>query len=66
MAQEATEPLGIAGDWDRMYVDGEWRSAPDRDRVGVSTGGWSVDELAEHFREDVAGDVELTRTDSYF
>ena len=35
MAQEATEPLGIAGDWDRMYVDGEWRSAPDREQISV-------------------------------
>ena len=41
-------------------------SDPTLDRVGVSPGGWSVDDLAEHFREDVAGDVELTRTDSYF
>ncbi|WP_435127050.1 SDR family oxidoreductase [Halobaculum sp. D14] len=41
-------------------------SEPTLDRVGVSPGGWTVDELAEHFRDDVAGDVDLTRTDSHF
>lgn len=41
-------------------------SEPTLDRVGVQPGGWTVDSLAEHFREDVAGDVDLTRTDSHF
>jgi NAD(P)-dependent dehydrogenase (short-subunit alcohol dehydrogenase family) len=41
-------------------------SEPTMDRVGVEPDGWTVDSLAEHFREDVAGDVEVTRTDSYF
>jgi NAD(P)-dependent dehydrogenase (short-subunit alcohol dehydrogenase family) len=41
-------------------------SEPSLDHVGVQPGGWSVDSLAEQFRENVAGDVDLTRTDSYF
>lgn len=41
-------------------------SEPTLDRVGVEPDGWTVETLADHFREDVAGDVELTRTESYF
>jgi hypothetical protein len=41
-------------------------SEPTLDRVGVSPGGWTLDSLAERFRADVAGDVDLTRTGSYF
>lgn len=41
-------------------------SEPSLDRVGVEPGGWSLESLAEHFREDVAGDADLTRTDSFF
>ncbi|QLG64161.1 aldehyde dehydrogenase family protein [Halorarum salinum] len=35
MAQEAAESLGIGGNWDRMYVDGEWRETSDRRRLSV-------------------------------
>ena len=35
MDQEAADPLGIGGDWDGMFIDGEWRSAPDRERLRV-------------------------------
>ncbi len=41
-------------------------SPPSLDHVGVRPGGWSLDSLAEHFRADVAGDLDLTRTESYF
>jgi NAD(P)-dependent dehydrogenase (short-subunit alcohol dehydrogenase family) len=41
-------------------------SEPSLDRVGVRPGGWSVDSLADRFREDVAGDVDLTRTETHF
>ncbi|MFB6269936.1 MAG: SDR family oxidoreductase [Halobacterium sp.] len=41
-------------------------SDPSLDRVGVEPDGWTVDSLATHFRDDVAGDADLTRTDSYF
>jgi hypothetical protein len=34
--------------------------------VGVNPGGWTLDALAEHFRADVAGDVDLTRTSNHF
>ncbi|MFB6091902.1 MAG: SDR family oxidoreductase [Haloquadratum sp.] len=33
--------------------------------TGVSPDGWTLDSLAEHFRDDVAADVELSRTESY-
>ncbi|MFC7078736.1 SDR family oxidoreductase [Haloarcula halophila] len=39
---------------------------PATEAVGVEPDGWSLDSLADHFREDVATDVELTRTDSHF
>lgn len=40
-------------------------SDPATEAVGVNPDGWSLESLAEHFREDVAADVELTRTESY-
>ena len=40
-------------------------SDPAMETVGVNPEGWTLDSLVEHFREDVAADVELTRTDSY-
>jgi len=41
-------------------------SDPAMDAVGVDPDGWTLDSLATHFREDVAADVELTRTDAHF
>ncbi|WP_324664402.1 SDR family oxidoreductase [Haloarcula sediminis] len=41
-------------------------SDPSMAAVGVEPDGWSLESLAEHFAEDVAADVELTRTDSHF
>ncbi|WP_254280470.1 SDR family oxidoreductase [Haloarcula marina] len=41
-------------------------SDPELQTVGVEPGGWTLDSLAEHFREDVAGDADLTRTDAHF
>lgn len=41
-------------------------SEPSLDHVGVQPGGWTLDSLAEQFRETVADDVELTRTASHF
>ncbi|MFC6725041.1 SDR family oxidoreductase, partial [Halobium palmae] len=41
-------------------------SDPEVERVGVRPGGWSLAELEETFREHVADDVELTRTERYF
>ena len=40
-------------------------SDPAMGAVGVSPDGWTLESLSEHFREDVAGDVELSRTESY-
>jgi NAD(P)-dependent dehydrogenase (short-subunit alcohol dehydrogenase family) len=40
-------------------------SDPAQTAVGVSPGGWRLEALVEHFRSDVAGDVELTRTDGH-
>ncbi|QCC47815.1 SDR family oxidoreductase [Halobellus limi] len=40
-------------------------SDPATEAVGVSPDGWTLESLSEHFREDVAGDVELSRTESY-
>lgn len=39
---------------------------PALERVGVRPGGWTLDELAERFRDDVAGDADLTRTENFF
>ena len=63
-SDEATDVTGctLYAGGDRVGVFSE----PSLDRVGVSPGGWTLDALAEHFREDVSGDVDLTRTDSYF
>ncbi|KOX95439.1 MULTISPECIES: SDR family oxidoreductase [Halorubrum] len=41
-------------------------SDPSMAAVGVEPDGWSLDSLAEHFADDVAADVELTRTDAHF
>lgn len=41
-------------------------SDPAMDAVGVDPDGWTLDSLATHFREDVAADAELTRTDAHF
>ena len=35
------------------------------DAVGVHPGGWDLESLRTHFREDVAADVSLSRTDSH-
>ncbi|MFD1686959.1 SDR family oxidoreductase [Halobellus litoreus] len=40
-------------------------SDPTMEAVGVCPDGWTLESLSEHFREDVAGDVELSRTESY-
>jgi len=40
-------------------------SDPAMEAVGVSPDGWTLESLAEHFREDVASDVDLSRTESY-
>ena len=38
---------------------------PSMETVGVNPDGWTLASLAEHFREDVAADVDLTRTESH-
>jgi len=40
-------------------------SDPELTHVGVRPGGWTAEDLAEHFRDDVADGVDLTRTDSH-
>ncbi|MGQ4556029.1 SDR family oxidoreductase [Halobellus sp. GM3] len=40
-------------------------SDPATEVVGVNPDGWSLESLTEHFREDVAADVDLSRTESY-
>ncbi|WP_049987467.1 SDR family oxidoreductase [Halobellus rufus] len=40
-------------------------SDPAMEAVGVAPDGWSLESLSEHFREDVASDVDLSRTESY-
>jgi len=37
-------------------------SDPEVRHVGYKDGGWSLDGIADRFREDVAGDVELNKT----
>ncbi|NIB99643.1 SDR family oxidoreductase [Halobacterium sp. R2-5] len=63
-SEHATDVTGctLYAGGDRVGVFSE----PSLDRVGVRPGGWTVEDLAEHFEEDVAGDVELTRTESFF
>ncbi|WP_336022902.1 SDR family oxidoreductase [Halobellus salinisoli] len=40
-------------------------SDPAMDAVGVNPDGWTLESLSKHFREDVASDVDLSRTESY-
>jgi len=63
-SEHATDVTGctLYAGGDRVGVFSE----PSLDRVGVRPGGWTVEDLAEHFEEGVAGDVELTRTESFF
>jgi NAD(P)-dependent dehydrogenase (short-subunit alcohol dehydrogenase family) len=64
LASEAAE--GITGC--TLYAGGDRVgvfSDPTMSAVGVSPDGWTLESLSEHFREDVAGDVELSRTESY-
>ena len=51
--------LYAGGDRVGVYAD------PTMDAVGVNPEGWTLESITEHFREDVAADVELTRTDSH-
>ena len=51
--------LYAGGDRVGVYAD------PAMDAVGVSPGGWSLESLRKHFREGVAADIELYRTDSH-
>ena len=39
---------------------------PELERVGVRPGGWTLSELRERFRDEVADGIDLTRTDSFF
>lgn len=64
LASEASEDvtgctLYAGGDRVGVFAD------PRMEAVGVSPDGWTLDSLAEHFREDVAADVELSRTETY-
>ncbi len=51
--------LSAAGDRVGVYTD------PAAEAVGVEPGGWSLESLRDHFREEVAADVDLSRTGSY-
>ena len=51
--------LSAGGDRVGVYAD------PAVEAVGVEPEGWSLQSLRAHFREDVAADVSLSRTDSY-
>ena len=51
--------LYAGGDRVGVYTD------PATEAVGVSPDGWTLASLREHFREDVAADVSLSRTDTY-
>jgi len=51
--------LYAGGDRVGVYSD------PAMEAVGVSPDGWSLESLRDHFREDVAADVSLSRTDSH-
>ncbi|MFA1610985.1 SDR family oxidoreductase [Halobellus rubicundus] len=64
LASEAAEDitgctLYAGGDRVGVFAD------PRMEAVGVSPDGWTLDSLAEHFREDVADDVDLSRTETY-
>lgn len=41
-------------------------SEPTLDRISVRPGGWSLESLQDHFRENVTQDIDLTRTDNFF
>jgi NAD(P)-dependent dehydrogenase (short-subunit alcohol dehydrogenase family) len=41
-------------------------SDPSLDTVGVRPGGWSLEELQTYFRDDVADELNLNRTDAFF
>jgi len=51
--------LYAGGDRVGVYSD------PAMEAVGVNPDGWSLESLRKHFREDVAADVSLSRTDSH-
>ena len=51
--------LYAGGDRVGVYSD------PELEAVGVTPDGWSLASLREHFREDVAADVSLSRTESH-
>ncbi|WP_144901025.1 SDR family oxidoreductase [Halobellus captivus] len=40
-------------------------SDPAMDAIGVNPDGWTLESLSRHFRDDVASDVDLSRTESY-
>jgi NAD(P)-dependent dehydrogenase (short-subunit alcohol dehydrogenase family) len=47
------------GDRVGVYAD------PTMDAVGVNPDGWTLESLQDHFREDIAADVSLSRTESH-
>ncbi len=51
--------LYAGGDRVGVYAD------PAMEALGVEPGGWSLESLRKHFRDDVAADVSLTRTESH-
>ena len=51
--------LSAGGDRVGVYAD------PTVEAVGVEPDGWSLASLREHFRDDVAADVSLSRTESH-
>jgi NAD(P)-dependent dehydrogenase (short-subunit alcohol dehydrogenase family) len=51
--------LYAGGDRVGVYSD------PGMEAVGVNPDGWSLESLQEHFREDVAAEVSLSRTGSH-
>ena len=64
LASDAAEDITgctvyAGGDRVGVYAD------PAMEAVGVRPGGWSLESLQDHFREDVAADVSLSRTDSH-
>ncbi|SDY08440.1 SDR family oxidoreductase [Halobellus clavatus] len=64
LASDASE--GVTGC--TLYAGGDRvgvLSDPAMDAVGVEPDGWTLDSLAAHFREDVAADVDLSRTESH-
>ena len=64
LASDAAEDITgctvyAGGDRVGVYAD------PTMEAVGVNPDGWSLESLQEHFREDIAADVSLSRTDSH-